>query len=128
MPVRRWGLASGFPARGAVRVFGRVAFNGAPPAWWHDHAYSVAASPGALQTWMTEGAHMDVSVLRPELVNIPVAVLQGAADRISPSSVAADLHRRIHGSRLVEIPGGSHMLANTHPAAIVDAVQRMIAR
>jgi pimeloyl-ACP methyl ester carboxylesterase len=123
---RRWAVRSGFPARAAIRVFGRTAFSGSPPDWWAEHTLSVLAAPHAVHAWTREARAMNPGRLDPERVTVPVKVLQGTADRVLPLAGARDLHRRMSDSELVEVTGGSHMLPNTHAEAIVAAVRAIV--
>jgi len=127
-PLRRWGIASGFPARLGIRLFGRTFFSGAFPESWTDHALAVVASPGALHTWTVEAVHTDPGAIRPERVRVPVTIVHGSLDRIAPLATADDLHRRLRTSELVTVAGGSHMLPNTHAALIVEKVRELDAR
>jgi non-heme chloroperoxidase len=58
-------------------------------------------------------------------IDVPVLVVQGTEDRILPvDSTGRRLPRLIADVRMVEIPGGPHNIAWTHPdevnAALLD--------
>jgi pimeloyl-ACP methyl ester carboxylesterase len=125
---RRWAVASGFPARIGVALFGPFAFGGTPPDGWREHALAALGAPGAVRTWTMEAAGADASVLHPERVAVPVTILHGTEDQLSPYTHAVDLHRRLQASQLVEVLGGSHMLPNTHAPLVVEHVHRLAAR
>ena len=122
-PVRRWGLASGLPARAVIRLLGPIFFSGGEvPAWWPSHALAVVAAPGAIHTWHMEETYTDASLLVPERVRVPTVVIHGTADRNVSPATASELHSRIQGSRLLRVEGGSHMLPNTHAEVLAEAI------
>ena len=125
---RRWAVSAGFPARAVATIFGRTVFNGAPPAGWTDHALSVVAAPGVIHSWMMEAKHMDVTSLHPDDVDVLTTIVQGDADVLSPMDVATMLHRAIPSSSLVAVPGGTHMLPNTHADLLVSQVRMLASR
>ncbi|HUL92217.1 MAG TPA: alpha/beta hydrolase, partial [Burkholderiales bacterium] len=124
-PLQRWAAASGFLARPGIRQMGRLLFSGEAPDWWGEHTLSMLALPGVVHTWTMETSHRDVSVLHPEAVTVPVHLLHGTADRLSPYPIAEDLQRRLPISVLVRVEGGSHMLPNTHSTLVVERVREL---
>jgi len=120
--VMRWGLASGIGARAAIRQAGEEAFNGAVPDGWTEQPLQLMAMPGAGHTFKMEDARRFAS-LEPGNLRLPVLLLHGTADRLCPYRIAETLHGQIAGSRLASMPGGSHMLPNTHADWIVEQIR-----
>jgi pimeloyl-ACP methyl ester carboxylesterase len=121
--VTRWSCASGIGARSAIRQMGAEAFNGAMPDWFPEHGLQTMAMPGVVHTFKMETELRARGVLTPQDLRLPVLILHGTGDRLCPYSIALDLHARISGSRLASVPGGSHMLPNTHADWIVEQVR-----
>ena len=63
-----------------------------------------------------------------DTVDIPVAIITGDRDLMTPPSTAEHMHRRIRGSRLVVIEGGSHYTPVEYPAILVDELARWLDR
>jgi pimeloyl-ACP methyl ester carboxylesterase len=124
---QRWAVASGFPARTIAWFIGRREFNGPPPEGWTAHAVAGIATAGVIHSWMMEAEHEDTSMLQPERITQPVTIVHGSDDVLVPLGVATDLHRRMPSSRMVWVPGGHHMLPNSHAALIVDEVRALAA-
>ncbi len=62
-------------------------------------------------------------------IRLPVVVLQGSGDVVvSPVIHARALARDIPGAELREIEDGGHQLPYSHPEAVLDALDRLIAR
>lgn len=126
---RRWAVEAGLPARAGILMFARLAFNSSPPDGWPSHALSVIGAPGVVHTFSEEARRMDPASLRlAPLAGMPVSIIHGTADRLSPVSTAEDLKRRLPAARLVTPPDASHMLPDTHPsllrAELVDLASR----
>jgi pimeloyl-ACP methyl ester carboxylesterase len=81
------------------------------------------ASPYTIDTFRHEGkdiggaADFDTST-----IDLPILIVQGDGDRLVPPAVAEELHRRAKGSELWRIERGSHMLPNTHSAALAERI------
>jgi pimeloyl-ACP methyl ester carboxylesterase len=56
-------------------------------------------------------------------LRIPVAVINGSADRVVRPSVGGMLSRAIPGATQTVLPGAHHLLPLDHPEAIADAVR-----
>ena len=56
-------------------------------------------------------------------LEVPVAVLVGAHDRIAPTAESQTFHRRLRASRLIVVGDGGHALHVTHPATVVAAIE-----
>ena len=126
---RRWAVASGLPARVGILAFARLAFNASPPDGFTAHALSVIGANGVVHTFSEEAVRMDPASLRvAPLSQVPVTIVHGTADRLSPMIAAEDLKRRVPSARLVPVPEGSHMLPNTHPAVIRDELVDLVRR
>ena len=57
-------------------------------------------------------------------LDVPVEVVRGERDRISPADWCATLA----GEYVTEVLGAGHMVPLTHPDAVVTAVRRVLAR
>lgn len=77
-------------------------------------------------SWITDG-HEDLSS-SIKAVDVPVLLLWGSADAISPPAVGRRLERLLPNAELHIIPGGDHDMAQTHAATmaplIADHLQR----
>jgi len=61
-------------------------------------------------------------------IAVPVAIVTGDKDLMTPPSTAEHLHRAIRGSRLVVIDGGTHYTPVEFPAILVDELRRLLDR
>jgi pimeloyl-ACP methyl ester carboxylesterase len=61
-------------------------------------------------------------------VDVPVTIVTGDKDLMTPPSTAEHMHRRITNSRLVVIKGGTHYTPVEYPAIITDELDRWLAR
>jgi pimeloyl-ACP methyl ester carboxylesterase len=61
-------------------------------------------------------------------VDVPVSIVTGDKDLMTPPSTAEHLHRAIRGSRLVVIEGGTHYTPVEYPAILVDELGRLLDR
>jgi pimeloyl-ACP methyl ester carboxylesterase len=71
-----------------------------------------------------ERASADLHVLAASYgaLEVPVAVLVGAHDRIAPAAESQAFHRRLRESRLIVVGDGGHALHVTHPATVAAAI------
>jgi len=60
------------------------------------------------------------------LSQVPVRVLVGSHDRLTPVRLAWDLAHGIRGARLTVLPGLGHMLTYEAPGAVVSAIGEML--
>ncbi len=81
----------------------------------------LASIPRGLAPLARVLANESISSLLPD-VAVPVTVLNGDADELTPRWHAALIVERAQNARLVEIPNGGHMLNWEDPQAIIDAV------
>jgi len=126
---RQWAVASGVPARAGILAFARLAFNGAPPDGWASRAYAVIGARGVVHTFSEEAVQMAPASLQvAPLAQVPVTIVHGTADRLSPVIAAEDLKRRVPSARLVTVADGSHMLPATHPALLRDELIDLVRR
>jgi pimeloyl-ACP methyl ester carboxylesterase len=65
---------------------------------------------------------------RLDALDASTIVLHGTDDSLFPVDVAEDLTRRIRGAELRVIEGAGHGLPVTHGAAVVEAVEDLLAR
>lgn len=61
-------------------------------------------------------------------VGVPVTVVTGDRDLMTPPATAEHMHRTIRGSRLVVIEGGTHYTPVEYPAIIVEELGRLLDR
>src|SRR5204862_7210092 len=61
-------------------------------------------------------------------IDIPVTIVTGDRDLVTPPSTAEHIHRSIAGSRLVVIKGGTHYTPVEYPAVITDELGRLLDR
>jgi pimeloyl-ACP methyl ester carboxylesterase len=63
-----------------------------------------------------------------EKITVPVTIVTGDRDLMTPPSTAEHMHRAIAGSRLVVIEGGTHYTPVEYPGVIVDELGRLLDR
>lgn len=61
-------------------------------------------------------------------IGVPVTIVTGDRDLMTPPATAEHMHRKIHGSRLVVIEGGTHYTPVEYPAVLVDELGRWLDR
>ena len=61
-------------------------------------------------------------------VDVPVTIVTGDRDLMTPPSTAEHIHRAIPGSRLVVIKGGTHYTPVEYPALVADELGRLLDR
>ena len=61
-------------------------------------------------------------------VAIPLTIITGDRDLMTPPSTAEHMHRQIRGSRLVVIEGGSHYTPVEYPKILVEELGRWLER
>jgi pimeloyl-ACP methyl ester carboxylesterase len=61
-------------------------------------------------------------------VAIPVTIVTGDKDVLTPRATAEHIHRMIPSSRLVVIRGGTHYTPLEYPGILVDELRRWLAR
>ncbi|HEY5935177.1 MAG TPA: alpha/beta hydrolase [Kofleriaceae bacterium] len=61
-------------------------------------------------------------------VTIPVTIVTGDKDLMTPPSTAEHMHRLIPGSRMVVIKGGTHYTPVEYPAIVADELERLLER
>ena len=61
-------------------------------------------------------------------IDVPVAIVTGDRDLMTPPATAERLHHAIRGSRLVVIAGGTHYTPVEYPAVLVDELERLLDR
>ncbi|HXD75447.1 MAG TPA: alpha/beta fold hydrolase [Vicinamibacterales bacterium] len=85
---------------------------------------SVESIVGALTAMMTRP---DVTPMLPS-IRIPVQIVVGAEDGVTPPALSEQMHKDIPGSELVVIPGAGHMSNMEQPALFNEAVGRFLDR
>ena len=79
--------------------------------------------PHTLDTFRSEGRDLDGQAdLDPSAIDLPMLVIHGDRDRLVPLSVGEEVHRRARHAEMWVVPGGSHMLPVTHPAALANRI------
>jgi pimeloyl-ACP methyl ester carboxylesterase len=63
-----------------------------------------------------------------EKIAVPVTIVTGDRDLMTPPSTAEHLHRLIKGSRLVVIEGGTHYTPVEYPDVIVEELGKLLER
>ncbi|MCX5748032.1 MAG: alpha/beta hydrolase [Proteobacteria bacterium] len=61
-------------------------------------------------------------------IDVPVAIVPGDKDLMTPPTTAEHLHRKIPGSRMVVIEGGTHYTPVEYPAILADELHRLLDR
>lgn len=61
-------------------------------------------------------------------IDVPVSIVTGDKDLLTPPATAEHMHRAIRGSRMVVIEGGTHYTPVEYPAIIVDELGRWLDR
>jgi pimeloyl-ACP methyl ester carboxylesterase len=61
-------------------------------------------------------------------IAVPVTIITGNKDLMTPPSTAEHMHRTIRGSRLVVIEGGTHYTPVEYPQIIVEELGRLLDR
>jgi pimeloyl-ACP methyl ester carboxylesterase len=61
-------------------------------------------------------------------ISVPVTIVTGDRDLMTPPSTAEHLHRTIRGSRMVVIEGGTHYTPVEYPAVLVDELGKLLDR
>jgi pimeloyl-ACP methyl ester carboxylesterase len=61
-------------------------------------------------------------------IDVPVSIVTGDRDLMTPASTAVHMHRVIPGSRLVVVRGGTHYTLCEYPAILVEELGRLLER
>jgi pimeloyl-ACP methyl ester carboxylesterase len=61
-------------------------------------------------------------------ITVPVAIITGDKDLMTPPATAEHIHRAVRGSRLVVIEGGTHYTPVEYPKILVDELGRLLDR
>jgi pimeloyl-ACP methyl ester carboxylesterase len=83
---------------------------------------SIQSITGALDALMTRPD----STPMLSTIRMPVQIIVGDQDAITPPPLSEQMHAGIHGSELVVIPGAGHMSNMEQPAAFTDALGRFL--
>lgn len=89
-----------------------VAAAGAQTASNNPHAYAAAARAMSAYNWTAALVDLDV----------PVLILQGLADQLTPPGGSVKMQRRLRRSRLLFIPDAGHSLSIEQPAVFSAAL------
>jgi pimeloyl-ACP methyl ester carboxylesterase len=69
----------------------------------------------------------DAEVVLPQ-IRVPLTIVTGVKDLMTPPATAEHIHRAVRGSRLVVIDGGTHYTPVEFPAILVDELGRLLDR
>ena len=69
----------------------------------------------------------DASSVLPKIA-VPLTIVTGDKDLMTPPATAEAIHRAVRGSRLVVIEGGTHYTPAEFPAIVVDELGRLLDR
>ena len=61
-------------------------------------------------------------------IDVPLGIVTGDKDLMTPPATAEHIHRLVRGSRLVIIEGGTHYTPVEYPKVIVDELGRLLDR
>jgi pimeloyl-ACP methyl ester carboxylesterase len=61
-------------------------------------------------------------------IHVPISIVTGDRDLMTPPSTAEHMHRTIPGSRMIVIEGGTHYTPVEYPAVLVDELGRLLDR
>jgi len=61
-------------------------------------------------------------------IRVPLTIVTGDKDLMTPPATAEAIHRAVHGSRLVVIEGGTHYTPVEFPKIVVDELGRLLDR
>ena len=61
-------------------------------------------------------------------ITVPISIVTGDRDLMTPPSTAEHMHRTIAGSRMVVIEGGTHYTPVEYPAILIDELGRLLDR
>lgn len=120
----RWRSAVPPVSTGLIRVLSDVAYSGEPmPEWWVPGVVANFQRWETLLTYRGEmfGIDADQGFDYADIA-VPTLLLHGDDDRLATVEIARYLVTVIPGARLIETPGGSHMLPVTHAAEVADRI------
>jgi non-heme chloroperoxidase len=121
-PVLAWIRAVPPLSQGLRRSVSAAAFSDQPqPEWWMETVNANFAQPHTALAWREEGRFTE-AVPDPTGLALPVLVIHGEDDRLSPIEVGRELARRAPRAKLVSVPGGSHALPITHADLVADEI------
>jgi 3-oxoadipate enol-lactonase len=63
-----------------------------------------------------------------EKITVPTTIVTGDRDLMTPPATAEHMHRKIRGSRMVVIEGGTHYTPVEYPAILVDELGKLLDR
>lgn len=104
---------------------------------WNTHQPSPPLCEALRQMMLAQGAETAVRQMRAIMgrsdhravlaaLQIPVRVLCGQHDRVTPPALAQELAQLVPGARLSLVEGAGHMLPLEQPAALVSALHSLI--
>ncbi len=117
---------TGLPEGEIGRAFCRAGFGVAPSLAHVDAVLKMmrAGEPGLLARLVPELMAFDERAMFEQL-SIPVTVVVGSRDRITPPALARQLASTLEGARLVVWPGGGHMLMYERREALDWLIERL---
>ncbi len=124
-PVMRWRRAIPPLGIGLMGAVSAAAFSDGPqPDWWLPGVRANFARWDTLMAYREEMAALGNApgAFDPRAIAVPTLILHGDDDRLASVRIGRYLATQIPGARLVEYPGGSHMLPVTHADAIAEQI------
>lgn len=115
--VVRWGKLLGFLARQTDEKVVRTLV---------DHFISSLNMEVYFQILDALARHDAEEVL--EKIDVPTLIITGDKDFFTPMSLAEEMHRRIKGSELLIVPGGSHYAPVEYPEVINPRVEQFLSK
>ena len=108
-------------------IEGMFAPDPVPERFQHDFPVALTLRPSQIKAFSEETAGMNAAahalVERYGSIGVPSVVIAGDADTIVPHDHGARLNGKLADSKLIVVPGGSHMLHHRQPDMVVSAVR-----
>ncbi len=85
----------------------------------------LSVKPGVIHGDYLACNQFDISENISEL-DLPILIICGESDRMTPVEYCKQLHSAIKGSKMVVIPGAGHMVILEKPEAVQDAIRNFL--
>lgn len=125
-------LAHGLPVRGgrAIRPRAQRAFlfgDVADPGHLRDTVRQIARTPlNTVGAYYGAISRLDVRTAFAALEGVPVTVLVGGRDRLTPMTLSRAIAEGLPHATLTEVPGAGHMLTYEATDTVVAAIRRLL--
>jgi pimeloyl-ACP methyl ester carboxylesterase len=60
-------------------------------------------------------------------VNVPALIVAGTGDTFTPYRLSEEMHKRIPGSEMLTVPGGTHVAPIEHPELLALRLEKWLA-